>query len=119
MKVIHLKDVPKIENKTSLFTAPVEQQSPLEHEHSEFNVSWVHFPDGVRNKFHTHTSDQVLIVTEGKGAIATENEEVDIEKGDVIHIPKGEKHWHGAKEGSPMTHITVLASDQKLDQVED
>lgn len=119
MKVVHLKDTPKVENSSKLFTGPVTQQSPLEHENSEFSVSWVHFPDGVRNKFHTHTSDQVLVVTEGKGAIATENEEVGIETGDVIHIPAGEKHWHGAKDGSPMTHITVLASDQKLTQVEE
>ncbi len=119
MKVVHLKDVPKKENSSSLFTNTVTQQSPLEHENSEFNVSWVNFPDGVRNKFHTHTSDQVLIVTEGVGMIETEDEEVEIKVGDVVHIPKGEKHRHGAKQGSAMTHITVLDAHQELKQLED
>ena len=119
MKVVKLKNVPEVKNDTKLFTAPVTIQTPLEHENSEFNVGWVHFPDGVGNKFHTHTSNQVLIVTEGKGAIATEKEEVEIEAGDVVHIPAGENHWHGAKDGSSMTHITVLSSDQKLIQTED
>ena len=27
--------------------------------------------------------------------------------GDVVWIPPGQKHWHGASPGSPMTHIAV------------
>ncbi len=119
MKVVHLKDVPHVENATPLFTAPVTMQSPLTEAESQYNIIWVHFPDGVRNKFHTHTCDQVLIVTEGKGMIATEDEEIEITVGDVVLIPKGEKHRHGAKPGSPMTHIAILATGQQIKQVED
>jgi quercetin dioxygenase-like cupin family protein len=38
---------------------------------------------------------------------ATEREERDIAVGDVVHIKAGERHWHGAKSDSPMSHITV------------
>jgi quercetin dioxygenase-like cupin family protein len=45
---------------------------------------------------HTHSSDQVLFVTEGTGIIATETTQQEITVGDVVHIPAEEKHWHGA-----------------------
>jgi len=118
MKVIHLKDVPKVENSSSLFTSPVTLQSPITDKEADYNVSWVHFPDGVMNKFHTHTSDQVLIVTQGAGKVATENEEVEIKEGDVVLVKKGEKHKHGAIAGSKMTHITITAANTKLEQLE-
>ena len=119
MKVIHLSDIPNKENNTSLFTAPVTLQSPITEKESQYNISWIHFPDDVRNKFHTHTSDQVLIVTEGRGMVATEEKEIEITKGDIILIPAGEKHRHGAKPGSAMTHISILAAHQQLKQLED
>jgi quercetin dioxygenase-like cupin family protein len=119
MKVINLNDVPNIENNSSLFTAPVTLQSPVTEKESQYAISWVHFPEGVRNKFHTHTCDQVLIVTEGKGMIANEKEEIDIAKGDIILIPAGEKHRHGAKPGSSMTHIAILLAHQEIQVVGD
>ncbi len=118
MRVIHLKDIPKEENSSTLFTAPVSIQNALTEKESDYNVSWVHFPDGVRNKFHTHSSDQVLIVTEGKGLIATENEEVEITEGDVVLVKKNEKHRHGALPGSKMTHLTITAANTSLEQLE-
>jgi quercetin dioxygenase-like cupin family protein len=27
--------------------------------------------------------------------------------GDVVHIPAGQKHWHGAGAGEPATHVAV------------
>src|SRR5438552_518155 len=119
MKVMHLKDVPHDENSSSLFTAPVTLQSPVTEKESQYNISWVHFPDGVRNRFHTHTCDQVLIVTEGKGMVATEKKEIEITVGDVVLIPAGEKHRHGTKPGSAMTHIAILAAHQVIKQLED
>jgi quercetin dioxygenase-like cupin family protein len=118
MKVIHLSDVPEEENTSSLFTSPAILQNAVTDKEADYNVSWVHFPDGVRNKFHTHSSDQVLIVTEGKGIVATEREEVKVVEGDVILIKKGEKHRHGAITGSKMTHITITAANTRLEQLE-
>ena len=65
------------------------------------------FDPGARNVFHTHTSEQILYVLEGEGIVATENEEVVVKPGMLVHIPEGEKHWHGATKKSSFTHISI------------
>lgn len=78
-----------------------------------YNFTIVRFAKGARNKFHTHTSDQVLYVTEGRGIVATEKEQVVIEEGDTAFIPAGEKHWHGATDDSDFAHISLTSADSK------
>jgi len=68
------------------------------------------FRNGARNKLHTHTTDQILIVTAGEGIVATEHEERAVRAGDVAYIPAGERHWHGAKAGMDMTHLAILGA---------
>jgi len=46
-----------------------------------FLIKQVNFNKGIRNKFHIHSIEQVLIVTEGEGIIATEKEEVIVRPG--------------------------------------
>ncbi|MFC1874317.1 cupin domain-containing protein [Chloroflexota bacterium] len=84
-----------------------------------FSISQVNFSRGVRNKFHSHTIEQILIVTEGKGIVATEKEEIMVVPGDIIFIPAGEKHWHGAAEGSTFSHLYVMSPGSKMTQLED
>ena len=79
----------------------------------------VNFGKGVRNKFHSHDHEQVLIVTAGKGIIATEEREVVITPGDVVLIPANEKHWHGATGDSEFSHIYVSNPASQLTQLED
>ena len=76
---------------------------------SYFNFNMVSFAAGARNKFHTHTSDQILYVTGGSGIVATEIEEVEVAEGDTALIPAGEKHWHGATASSDFAHISLTA----------
>jgi 4-carboxymuconolactone decarboxylase len=71
-------------------------------------VTEVTFLPGARNKWHRHAADQVLIVTAGRGIVATEAEERTIAPGDVVLIPANEKHWHGATADAPMTHYAIL-----------
>jgi quercetin dioxygenase-like cupin family protein len=76
-----------------------------------FNSSVVNFQRGATTGWHTHASDQILVVTEGVGMVANEHEEREIAVGDVVHILAGENHWHGAKKESYMAHITITAVD--------
>ena len=76
-----------------------------------YNFTLVSFEAGARNKFHAHTSDQVLYVTEGVGIVATEDGEVTVKEGDTAWIPAGEKHWHGATPDSNFTHISLQTAD--------
>ena len=52
-------------------------------------------------------AEDLLVVTAGKGIVATESERRVVNPGDVIFIPAGEKHWHGAAEDSTFSHIYV------------
>jgi quercetin dioxygenase-like cupin family protein len=119
MQVITSKKVEKESFSTPLFTGPDVTIQRLLPDSREFDVNVVTFGMGVRNKFHTHDHEQVLIVTKGKGFIATENEEISITPGDVILISAGEKHWHGAAADSEFSHIYVSNPDSQLTQIEE
>jgi len=66
------------------------------------------FAPGARTAWHTHPLGQTLIVTAGTGRVQRWGEPVDeIRQGDVVFIPPGQKHWHGAASNSSMTHIAI------------
>jgi quercetin dioxygenase-like cupin family protein len=121
MHVTRQSDVPErvVSTNAALFTGPARSQTMVAGKSEQFTVAYIHFPDGVRNKFHTHTNDQVLIVTEGRGMVATEKREEPLATGDVAHIPAGEVHRHGAVPGSSMTHVSILPAGTKTEQVEE
>ena len=118
MHIVNTKDVPETPRSTPLFTDPVTVQ-PLVPEGGDYNMSIVNFGKGVRNKFHTHESDQILIVTAGKGIVATEQEERVVAAGDVILFPAGKIHWHGATEDSDFSHIYITRTGGSTVQVEE
>ena len=105
---------------TLFIGGPVTRQAIVTGQMGEdFVVNVVNFSKGARNKFHSHSGDQVLIVTAGKGIVATEQEEVIVGVGDIIHFPAGEKHWHGATKDSSFSHVYVMKPGVKLTQLED
>lgn len=68
----------------------------------------VMFEPGARTAWHTHPLGQTLIVTAGTGRVQRWGEPAEeIRQGDVVWIPPGQKHWHGAAPHSSMTHIAV------------
>jgi quercetin dioxygenase-like cupin family protein len=120
MKVIKVDQVAKEPQIDKLFTGPVNMQPIIGTDLSKnFLIKQVNFSKGVRNKFHSHSIEQVLIVTEGEGIVATDKEEIIVRPGDVIFIAAGEKHWHGATKDTTFSHIYVMSPDQKLTQIED
>ena len=38
---------------------------------------------------------------------------------DIIHIPAGEKHWHGTAADSEMSHLAIEAAGGELTQLEE
>ena len=119
MKVVQMSKAPKELFVSPLFTGADVTRQDLAPDSKEYMVNIVNFKRGVRNKLHAHDSEQVLIVTEGTGIVATEREEKTVTVGDVIFIPKGEKHWHGATDYSDFSHIFILKRESKLTQLED
>ncbi len=68
----------------------------------------VTFEPGARTAWHTHPLGQTLIVTAGCGRAQRWGGPIEeIRPGDVVWIPPGEKHWHGATPTTAMTHIAI------------
>jgi quercetin dioxygenase-like cupin family protein len=68
----------------------------------------VTFEPGARTAWHTHPLGQTLIVLFGCGRVQSWGGPVaEIRPGDVVWIPPGEKHWHGAAPATAMTHIAI------------
>jgi quercetin dioxygenase-like cupin family protein len=68
----------------------------------------VTFEPGARSAWHTHPLGQTLIVTAGSGWVQAWGQPVqEIGPGDVIWTPPGEKHWHGAKATTSLSHIAI------------
>ncbi|MBY0330308.1 MAG: cupin domain-containing protein [Acetobacteraceae bacterium] len=68
----------------------------------------VTFEPGARAAWHTHPLGQVLIVTAGSGWVQLwGSPKQPIRQGDVVWIPPGLKHWHGATATTSMTHTAL------------
>lgn len=78
------------------------------------NVSDVAFEAGCRNNWHTHPSNQILIVKEGICYYQEEGKPVQkVYAGGVINVLPGIKHWHGATPGASMIHLAVNINTDK------
>lgn len=68
----------------------------------------VTFEPGARSAWHTHPLGQTLVVTSGVGLVQQWGAPVqEIRPGDVVWIPPGVKHWHGAAPTTAMTHTAI------------
>ncbi|MFC1990918.1 cupin domain-containing protein [Chloroflexota bacterium] len=99
---------------------PVTRQALFNQQNAKsMYISQINFSKGARNKFHSHTDEQLLVVTAGKGIVATEQEEVEVTVGDVILFSPGEKHWHGATRDSAFSHYAISLINNQTTQLED
>ncbi|MGM9540977.1 cupin domain-containing protein [Anaerovibrio sp.] len=72
----------------------------------------VTFEPGCRNNWHIHHAKsgggQILLVTAGRGYYQEWGKPARaISAGDVVNIPAGVKHWHGAAKDSWFAHLAV------------
>ena len=83
---------------------PLHQSS----EPARVGCAYVTFEPGARTAWHIHPLGQTLVVTAGCGRVQRWGGPVEeIRPGDVVWIPPGEKHWHGAAPTTAMTHIAI------------
>jgi 4-carboxymuconolactone decarboxylase len=75
---------------------------------SRISGSSVSFEARARTAWHSHPRGQTLIVISGVGRVQRADGRVEeIRLGDVVWIPPGVKHWHGASPNQAMTQIAV------------
>ncbi|RNJ75281.1 MAG: cupin domain-containing protein [Nitrosopumilus sp. H8] len=81
----------------------------------------VHFERRSRTKLHKHDGDQILIGTRGRGSLEIfkrsgssrtrfgikRAQRIAINDGDVVHIPAGTLHTHGATGPGTFSHIAI------------
>lgn len=91
------------------FTGAVRVQSLFDaKDQTRSTGGQVTFQPGARSAWHTHPLGQILIVTDGVGWFQQWGGPIRVmRKGDVIWIPAGAKHWHGATPASSVTHIAI------------
>lgn len=90
----------------------------------EADMYHVHFEEGSRTKVHKHDGPQTLMVTEGQGSLEiyqadtkesvdgsfkiTKTDEIALDAGDIIHIPKDTLHTHGATSADrAFSHVAI------------
>lgn len=106
MKVIRRGEQPAQRGTT--FTGEVTLERMLEAQQPcGVTVARVTFRDGARTHWHTHPGEQVLVILEGRGIVGNETEQVEVQPGDLVYTPPGEKHWHGAAPGQTMVHLSI------------
>ncbi len=75
---------------------------------SRSSGAYVTFEPGARSAWHTHPLGQTLVVTAGVGRVQFWGGAIEeIRPGDVVWIPPGQKHWHGASPTTAMTHLAL------------
>lgn len=78
----------------------------------QVSIANVTFEPSCRNNWHIHEAEegggQILIVTAGEGWYQEWGKPArSLGAGDVVNIPAGVKHWHGAKKDSWFQHLAV------------
>ncbi|MEM0444589.1 MAG: cupin domain-containing protein [Nitrososphaerota archaeon] len=112
MRVIRRDSVKGEGRSGGLFVGDVEVATLISGEtgSQEYLAALVSFSPGARTRLHTHDHEQILFVVKGHGYVGTESEEKEVGEGDIILIPAGERHWHGAAPDSEFAHLAIINS---------
>ncbi|NJB79918.1 (R)-mandelonitrile lyase [Xanthomonas arboricola] len=91
------------------FTGKVRIDAPFQADApARVGGATVTFEPGARTAWHTHPLGQTLIVTAGAGRVQEWGKPAQqIRPGDIVWIPPGVKHWHGANATVAMSHIAI------------
>ena len=73
----------------------------------EVTVARVFFAPAARTFWHWHERGQLLYVVSGRGLICTEGGlPQELEVGDTVWAPPGERHWHGGPD-TVLLHLAL------------
>ena len=88
--------------------AQIQPKNLAEGEKTVLNYANVTFEPGCRNNWHIHHgAHQILICVSGEGIYQEWGKPaIRLHAGDIIDIPEGAKHWHGATRDSWFQHLT-------------
>ncbi|MDH4145256.1 MAG: cupin domain-containing protein [Acidimicrobiia bacterium] len=94
------------------FDGHVEMEAIHEGKETTVRQGRVHFHDGARTHPHLHVGAQLLYFVEGRGIAQTIGGELlECDPGDIVHVPAGTRHIHGAAEGHDAVHIAITTGE--------
>lgn len=103
--------------------------NPLTNPEKTVFAANVTFEPSCRNNWHIHKASkgggQILLCTDGEGWYQEKGSAPrSLKPGDVVQIPAGVKHWHGAKKDSWFSHVAIECpgentSNEWLEKVDD
>jgi quercetin dioxygenase-like cupin family protein len=71
------------------------------------DVARVHFSAGAVSNWHRHPGGQQLLLLSGRGRFGVPGGEHELEPGDYLVTPAGERHFHGAATGADCVWLTI------------
>lgn len=77
------------------------------HTAGELNVMATTFDAAAGTLWHTHESDQTLVLLSDAGSFEDDTGIHPLNAGNVVTIPRGRRHRHLANAGQPMTHLSI------------
>ena len=91
--------------------------NPLTDANKTVFMANVTFEPACRNNWHIHKADrgggQILLCTDGRGWYQEWGKPARaLRAGDVVTVPAGVKHWHGAAADSWFSHVAVEVSGE-------
>jgi quercetin dioxygenase-like cupin family protein len=114
MKVIKANSVAKEKAVGDLYVGGHIDFQHISGSSGDLDIYMVNFAPGARNHLHTHTMDQVLIATSGRGFVADAKGRHDLAPGDIVITSAGHAHWHGAVEGSSFSHLCITKQGDNI-----
>ncbi len=91
------------------YLAPITPKNLAEGDKTVQSFANVTFEPGCRNNWHIHHgAHQILICVSGEGIYQEWGKPaIRLHAGDIIDIPEGAKHWHGATKDSWFQHLAT------------
>jgi quercetin dioxygenase-like cupin family protein len=89
------------------FTGRVRWQMLSDPERNEVEVLAITFEAGARSRPHVHPAEEVLHVISGEGVLVMEKDHVPLRAGDIVVVPAGHWHWHGASHSGSMQQLVI------------
>lgn len=106
MKITKVTQEAAVSAGNQFFVGDVSVQ-PVVSSSEGIDIIVVRFSAGARTYLHSHAVPQVLHCMEGRGILATDSQRNEVGPGDIVHVPAGEMHWHGATEGGEFVHLSI------------
>jgi Uncharacterized conserved protein, contains double-stranded beta-helix domain len=108
MQIFHGRQTDAVsELRSSTFSGTV-YADPVMPTADGVTINNVFFAPGARTFWHTHEVGQVLTVIAGEGWVCVDGQDAQkLTVGDIVWIPKGQRHWHGATATSYLLHTAV------------